>query len=73
MINIVKANRAESTVLQRFNADSRQALDMAFLLRVEIMILHLATAMLMLGAVLVMEYLMANWTIGEKQRISVAS
>ena len=66
MINIVKANRAESTVLQRFNADSRQALDMAFLLRVEIMILHLATAMLMLGAVLVMEYLMANWTIGEK-------
>lgn len=65
-IKIVKANRAEATVLDRFNQDSKQALDAAFYLRVEIVLLGTGVALLATGAVLLCEYLMAGWTIEEK-------
>lgn len=65
-IKVVKANRAESMVINRFNAESKLALDAAFLLRMETILLSLAVAILLAGMLLVAEYLMAGWSISEE-------
>ncbi len=64
-IRVVKANRAESEMIRRFNQDSGAALDAAFILRVQIVLLAMGILILGAGAVLIAEYLMASWTLSE--------
>ena len=65
-IKVIKSNRAEGMVLDRFVADSQQALDAAFYLRFSIACLKVGVTVCFMMALLVMEYLMADWTITEK-------
>ena len=64
-IRVVKANRAESQVIDQFNNDSRAALDAAYDLRMNIVALAMGVLIIAMGAVLCAEYLMAGWTISE--------
>ena len=64
-IRVVKANRAESQVIDQFNNDSRAALDAAYDLRMNIVALAMGILIIAMGAVLCAEYLMAGWTISE--------
>ncbi len=65
-IKVIKSNRAEQRVLDRFNADSTEALDAAYHLRFRIALLKVGITLCVMMALLVMEYLMANWTIAGK-------
>ena len=62
-IRVIKANRAEEAVIQRFEQDSKRALDAAFQFRLQATLLALGVSTVAMGAVLVGEYLMAGWTI----------
>ncbi|MDA0788851.1 MAG: ABC transporter ATP-binding protein [Proteobacteria bacterium] len=64
-IRVVKANRAESEMMRRFDEDSGNALDAAFVLRVNIVLLSMSILVLGFGVVLIAEYLMASWTLSE--------
>ena len=66
-VRVVKANRAEGRVLDRFNSDSRRALDAAFLLRLEMVLL--SALVMTLGGALVIgtEFVLAGWTIDERE------
>ena len=64
-IRIVKANRAERIMGSRFDEDSRVALDAAYYLRVEFILMR-ALVMVIAGTMIVgTQYLMAGWTIAE--------
>ena len=64
-IRIIKANRAERVMGARFDNDSRIALDAAFYLRVEFILMR-ALIMVIAGAMIIgTQYLMAGWTITE--------
>ena len=64
-IRIIKANRAERVMGARFDHDSRIALDAAFYLRVEFILMR-ALIMVIAGAMIIgTQYLMAGWTIAE--------
>ena len=65
-IKVIKSNRAEGQVLDRFISDSQTALDAAFHLRFRIALLQVGVTVALMMATLVMQYLMANWTISEK-------
>ena len=65
-IKIIKSSRAERQVLDRFISDSKNALDAAFHLRFRIAILQVGVTVALMMATLVMQYLMANWTITEQ-------
>ena len=64
-IRIVKANRAEGVMGARFDDDSRVALDAAYYLRAEFILMR-ALVMVIAGTMIVgTQYLMAGWTIAE--------
>lgn len=66
-IRIVKANRAERIMGQRFDRDSTIALDAAFYLRVEVITMRTAVMILAGLMILMAQLLMAGWTIvGDK-------
>lgn len=66
-IKVVKANRAETWVFDRFNEDSRRALNTAYFLRLDMVIVGVVVA-LMGGATLVLtEYIMITWVIDERE------
>ena len=66
-IKVVKANRAEARILERFDADSHRALNAAFYLRLEIVLLS-AIAMTCGGAVAIAaEYVLAGWVIEDRE------
>ena len=66
-IKVVKANRAEARILDRFHDDSHRALDAAFHLRLDIVALT-ALAMTLGGAVAIgAEYVLAGWVIEERE------
>ena len=66
-IKVVKANRAEARILDRFHHDSHRALDAAFHLRLDIVLLT-AAAMTLGGAVAIgAEFLLAGWVIDERE------
>lgn len=65
-IKLVKAMDAERKVISRFTSDSSIALDAAFHLRIEIALLGTGVAILTTTALLIAEYLMADWAISEK-------
>ena len=66
-LRIVKANKGEARVLERFDEDSHRALDAAFTLRMTIAVLEVAVrsiaAIVMIGA----EYLIVYWVLGERE------
>ena len=66
-IKVVKANRAEARILHRFHDDSHRALDAAFHLRLEIVVLA-AVAMTLGGIVAIgAEFVLAGWVIEERE------
>lgn len=67
-MKIVKANRAEDLMLNRFNRDSHRALDAAIYYRLEMVLLSMLVMLMGGGAVIGLEYLMVSWTVGEPER-----
>ena len=65
-IKVVKLNRAEDQILNRFNHDSHRALDAAFRLRMEIMVLMFLVALLGGTTLFIAEYIMVSWVIDER-------
>ncbi len=62
-IRVIKANRAENILRQRFDSDSSTALDAAFYLRVEYILLRIMTLFLVGLMIIAAQYLTAGWTI----------
>lgn len=60
-IRIIKANQAETTAMERFNRDSFEALDNAFWLRVEIIVMTFLIALIVGLSVIVADYVTAGW------------
>jgi ATP-binding cassette subfamily B protein len=65
-IKVIKANRSEAMVIEQFKLDSKLALDAAFFLRFENVLLSTGVTILTVGTLLVAEYLMASWSMAEK-------
>tara|TARA_E500000331_G_scaffold174120_1_gene168131 strand:+ start:1716 stop:3830 length:2115 start_codon:yes stop_codon:yes gene_type:complete len=66
-IRLVKANHAEDKVFERFDADSRRALNAAYFLRLDMVLVTLVFSMLGGGLLLGTEYLMVTWVIEERE------
>ena len=62
-IKVIKANRAEASIFERFDEDSTSALNAAYFLRLDMVLITLAVALLGTGLVIAAEYLMANWVV----------
>ena len=64
---VVKANRAEHTILTRFDVASQKALDAALAIRLDMAMLSLLVRIL--GAVLIIgaEYVMVSWVIDDRE------
>lgn len=60
---IVKANRTENVMLNRFKRDSKTALDAAFYLRFDMVMLNLIVGMLSGLMIILTEYIMAMWVL----------
>ena len=66
-IKVVKANRAEGRILDRFDNDSQRALNAAFYLRMEMVLLS-ALAMTLGGLTAIgAEFVLAGWVIDERE------
>lgn len=62
-IRVLKANQAEEIAVDRFDRDSRLSLDYAYYLRLELMLVMIAMAMIVGSVVIGADYLMADWTV----------
>lgn len=62
-LKLVKANRAENLVLDRFDRDSHKALDAALYYRFEMILLSMLVMILGGALVIGLEYLMVKWTV----------
>ena len=62
-IKVVKANRAERRILSRFDDDSHRALNAAFYLRLEIVLLSAMAMTVGGGVAIVAEYVLAGWVL----------
>ena len=62
-IKVVKANRAEARVFDRFDRDSVSALDAAYFLRLDMVLLTTAVALLGGSMLILSEYIMVSWVI----------
>lgn len=62
-IRVLKANQAEDIAVARFDRDSRAALDYAYYLRLEIMLLLIVIGTIAALALIGADYLMADWTV----------
>ena len=65
LIRVIKAMCAEHSVQRRFDTDSNSALDAAFLLRMEYILMRLLVALVAGCAIIGAQFLMAGWTIAE--------
>jgi len=65
-VKVVKANRAESQVFSRFDHDSRRALDAAYFLRLDMVVLTTIVGMTGALAVILSEYIMVTWVVEER-------
>jgi len=72
-LKVVKANRAENLVLDRFNVDSHKALDAALYYRFEMIILSMIVMLIGGGLLIGLEYLMVSWTVVEPGEIPRAT
>ena len=66
-IKVVKANRAEARIFDRFHRDSTRALDAAYFLRLDMALLILAVALLGGGMLIVAEYIIVSWVIDGRE------
>ena len=66
-VKVVKANRAEARIFAQFDEDSRDALSAAYFLRLDMVLVTLAVALLGTGLVIVSEYLMVSWVIEQRE------
>ena len=66
-LRIVKANKGEARVLERFDADSHRALDAAFTLRMTIAMLEVAVRSIAALVVIGAEYVIVYWVLGERE------
>jgi len=64
-VRILKANQAETIAVDRFDRDSNDALDKAYMLRLEIVVLTTAVIFLIAFGLLLCSYMMASWTIDQ--------
>ncbi|MDE0660073.1 MAG: ABC transporter ATP-binding protein [Gammaproteobacteria bacterium] len=62
-IRVLKANQAEDLAVARFDRDSRAALDYAYHLRLEIMLLLIVITTIAAVTLIGADYLMADWTV----------
>ncbi len=66
-IKLVKVNRAESRILDRFNTDSERALDAALALRLEMVFLGVLVAIVGGVAMLGLEFVMVKWVVEDRE------
>jgi ABC-type multidrug transport system fused ATPase/permease subunit len=66
-IKVVKANRAERQVFDRFNSDSTRALNTAYFLRLDMVLLTAIVALLGGGMVIFSEYIMVTWVLEKRE------
>ena len=64
-IRVIKATQSEEIVVDRFKFDSKIALDTAFLLRLELVVMWTLATIIAGGVILGADYLMASWTIAQ--------
>ncbi len=60
---VIKASRSETTMLNRFRRDSKRALDAAFYLRFDMVLLNLIVGFISGIMIIVTEYMMAMWVL----------
>lgn len=65
-VKVVKANRAESRVFDRFSADSIRALDAAYFLRLDMALITLLVGLLAGSTLILSEYIMVSWIIDQR-------
>lgn len=66
-LRIVKANKGEGRVLERFDKDSHRALDAAFTLRMTIAVLEVAVTAIAALVTIGAEYVIIYWVLGERE------
>ncbi|MDE0225476.1 MAG: ABC transporter ATP-binding protein [Gammaproteobacteria bacterium] len=66
-IKVVKANRAEARIFDRFDQDSIRALNAAYFLRLDMVLLVLAVALLGGGMFIAIEYITVSWVIDGRE------
>lgn len=71
-IKVVKANRAETRIFDQFNQDSRSALDAAYFLRLDMVLVTLIVALLGGGMLVASEYIMVSWVIERRDTFAGA-
>lgn len=64
---VIKANGAERQVFARFNEDSRRALDAAYFLRLDMVLVSLVVAVLGGAVVILSEFIMVTWIIERRE------
>ena len=72
-IRVIKSNRAEEIIEQRFDEDSTAALNAAFAFRVELILMATFTMMIAGAAIITAQYLMAGWTLVEQSTAFVGA
>ena len=72
-IRVIKSNRAEEIIEQRFDEDSTAALNAAFAFRVEFILMATFTMMIAGAAIITAQYLMAGWTLAEQSTAFVGA
>ena len=66
-LRIVKANKGEGRVLERFDQDSHRALDAAFTLRMTIAVLEIAVTAIAALVTIGAEFVIVYWVLGERE------
>ena len=66
-LRVVKANQGERRILDRFHSDSQRALDAALFFRLMIVVLNVVVATSATVLLLVTEYLVVGWVLGERE------
>ena len=64
---LIKANCAESLVLDRFDQDAQKALDAALFVRFDMIVLSLVVGIVGALTVIGLEYLIITWTLAERE------
>lgn len=65
-IRVIKANLALGVMDRRFNKDSYEALNAAFMLRAELLLMRTVMALIFGAMIVVTQYLSARWVIGNE-------
>ena len=66
-LRVVKANKGEGRVLERFDKDSHRALDAAYSLRMTIAVLEVAVTSIAALVTIGAEYVIVYWVLGERE------